>query len=475
MKTESPRFAGLPLSRAWQLLAIVVALVCLSHDSSAQAPASGAATNQTGLTAESLIGDAVSFANREYPEIDSAILRFRNGDLQGSLDYLKQAKEKYPKLPPIDITMAKIQLAYRNAKGVRFLLERVIVQHPDDPEAYLLLADQAFMAGRIADADALFAMADPKVQKFDENQRRKKNFVVRVIAGKSAIAERRQQWEKARELLEKWIEIDSDSSAAHQRLGVTLFKLKESREALEEFTKARELNPEGVSHPFVMLGQLFAQVNDNVNAQKSYEKAYKQDTSDPKVAQAFAIWLIQEEDLDQARAVASTLREQSPDSVTALLLDGIVAQMQGDSKHSEQTLTKVLSIDPSNETATNILALLLIESEDNAARERALRYAQVNAELNEASVQANVTLGWVLFKLNRGKEAQASLQKGTRSGQLQLQPDSAYLVAKIMSEQEGANERVVQMLEQVLKQKRGIFLFRSEAEKLLKELKASGE
>jgi Tfp pilus assembly protein PilF len=475
MKTESPRFAGHPLPRVWQLLAMVGVLVFLAQDSFAQTPDSGAAKKQGGLTAEDLIGDAVSLANRDYPEIDSAIQRFRNGDVQGSLEYLKQAKEKYPQLPPSDVTMAKMQLAYRNTKAVRFLLERAVVQHPDDPEAFLLLADQAFMGGRTAESEALFEKVEPMVETFDENKRRKKSFEIRVIAGKSAVAERRQQWDTARELLEKWIEVDPENSAAHQRLGITLFRLKKSSEARDEFTKARELNPEGVAHPFVILGQLFSQDDDKENAQKSYEKAYKDDTTDAKVAQAYAVWLIQENELDQARAVAATLREQSPDSVTALLLDGIVAQMQGDSERSEQALTKVLSIDPSNETATNILALLLIESEDNAARERALRYAQVSAELNETSVQANVTLGWVLFKLNRSTEAQAALQKGTRAGQLQLQPDSAYLVSKIMSEQEGSSQKVIQMLEQILKQKRGIFLFRRDAEKLLKELKASGE
>ncbi|MCH7753045.1 MAG: hypothetical protein IH898_12950, partial [Planctomycetes bacterium] len=80
------------------------------------------------------------------------------------------------------------------------------------------------------------------------------------------------------------------------------------------------------------------------------------------------------------------------------------------------------------------------------------------------------TLGWVLYKLNRGAEAQAALQKGAQSGQLQT--DSAYLVAKILSGQEGQKESAIRTLEQILKQKKGLFLFRRDAEKLLAELKA---
>ena len=474
MKTDSSRFAGFPLFHAWRLLVIVcLAIVCLGSacvmNCLAQESRSNEARQRAVLTTEKLIGNAVSLANRDYPEIDSAIRRFRNNDFQGAMEYLKQAKEKYPKLPPTNVTMAKMQLAARNSKAVRFLLERAVVEHPDDPEAFLLLADQAFMGGRITESQALFEMVDPLVQKFDENQRRKKNFVIRVIAGRSAVAERRQQWDQAYELLNKWIEVDPDSAAAHQRLGVTLFRLKKSRKSLDEFTKARELNPD-VAHPFVILGQLFSQDDDKVKAKKAYERAYQEDKSNAKVAQAYVEWLIQEGELDQAQAVAATLREQSPDSVIALLLDGIVAQMQGNAERAEQSLTKILTLDPSNAMARNILALLLIESDNDADRERALRHAQMNAERFEKSVHANITLGWVLYKLERGSEAQAALQKGAQSGQLQT--DSAYLVAKILSGQEGQKENATRTLEQVLKQKKGLFLFRRDAEKLLAELKA---
>lgn len=421
---------------------------------------------KNALTTENLIGGAVSMSNRSYPEVDKAIQRFRNGDVKGAIEFLEQAKKKYSKLPPTDVTMAKMQLAARNAQAVRFLLERAVKDHPDDPEAYLLLADQAYISGRTTEAQALFELAAPLVEKFDENKKRKQDFSVRVIAGRGAVAERRQQWDQAYQLLKKWIEVDPESAAAHQRIGIVLFRLDKSREALEQFTKAQKLNPE-VGHPFIVLGQLFSKNGEKEKAKKSFEKAYRDNKNNSRVAQAYAEWLIQEGQLDKAQSVAATLRKQSPNDTVALLLDGIVAHMQNDTERAEQALTKVLSIDPSNATATNLLALLLIESDSNADKERALRYAQVNAERFESSVQANVTLGWVLYRLGRANEANAALQKGAQSGKLQA--DSAYLIAKIMSDQ-GKKVQAVQTLEQVLKQKSGIFLFRRDAEKLLNEL-----
>lgn len=475
MNNDSLRRVGMLRWGFWQVAALCLMVASGAWPAVAQegaAPAGAPEGEAPGaLTTEYLIGSAVSLSGKSYPEIDSAIQRFRNGDVQGAIDYLNQAKAKNPKLPPTDIILAKMQLAARNGNAVRFLLERAVVEHPDDPEAYLLLADQAFMGGRTAEALALFEMAAPLVEKFSDNEKRKQDFDVRVLAGRSAVAERRGQWEKAHDLLASWVAADPDSAAAHQRLGVALFKMKKNKEALAEFEKAKELNPD-VAHPFVVIGQLFSQDGDKANAQKAYEKAYKENMADAQVAQSYTEWLIQEDELDEAASVVAKLRELTKDSMVSLLLDGIVAQMQGDRDRAEQALAKVLSNDPSNATATNILALLLIESDDAADREKALRYAQVNAERFENSVQANITLGWVLYKLERGAEATAALQKGAQAGQLQA--DSAYLVAKIMSEQEGQQDKAAQALEQVLSQNQGLFLFRREAKKLLEELKAKG-
>ena len=54
----------------------------------------GQEENNSPLTPKFLIGDAVSLSNKEYPEIDKAIQRFRNRDVAGALEYLEKAKEK---------------------------------------------------------------------------------------------------------------------------------------------------------------------------------------------------------------------------------------------------------------------------------------------------------------------------------------------------------------------------------------------
>lgn len=461
--------ADTALSNAKRLLLLTLLLAAWATPtfSHAQAPA---AQGKSPLTPKYLIGDAVSLSNKSYPEIEKAIQRFGNRDAVGAQEFLVKAKEKYPKLPPSDVMMAKMQLLIRNGRAVQLLLERAATQHPEDPESYLMLADQAFQGQRTAESLSLFAYATPLVEKFTENSKRKRKFNIRLLAGRAAVAERRQQWEQASGLLQQWIDIDPENSLAHRRMGIVLFRLDKAKESLAEFSKSREINPDA-PHPFIALGQLFSSNGDSEQARKSFEKAYSENQSDAKIAQSYAEWLIQQGELDKAQEIAATLRQQAPDSISALLLDGVVAYMQKQSDRAEQTLQKVLSLDPRNARATDLMALLLIESEKVEDQERALTYAQNNAGWLPNNAQANVTKAYVLYNLGRKAEAQKAL---SQAGKMQPQPDSVYLITKILVA-EGQNQQAIEYLTKITNQKSGLLIFRREAEALLALLQGSSE
>ncbi len=458
----NPSNAALSNASRFLVLALLLNAWAIPSHSHAQAPA------KSQLTPKYLIGDAVSLSNKSYPEVEKAIQRAGNGDFVGAQEFLVKAKEKYPKLAPSDVMMAKIQLLARNARAVQFYLERAATQTPEDPEAYLMLADQAFAGQRTTESLSLFEYAAPLVEKFTANTKRKRNFNIRVLAGRAAIAERRRQWEQASGLLQQWIDIDPENVMAHTRMGIVMFRLDKAKESLAEFSKAREINPD-VPHPFVSLGQLFHTNGDSENARKSFEKAYGENPSDPKIAQSYAEWLIQQAELGKAQEIAASLRKQTPDSINALLLDGVVAYMQGQAARAEQTLQKVLSLDPRNARATDLMALLLIKSEKAGDKVRALTYAQNNVGWLPNNAQANVTKAYVLYELDRKAEAQTSLQQ---AGKMQIRPDSTFLIAKILVA-EGQNEKAIAALGKIVNQKSGLIIFRREAEELLAQLQGS--
>lgn len=421
------------------------------------------------LSVETLIGDAVSLSNQQYPEVENAIKRFINGDADGAREFLELAKSKYPKLPPSDLTLAKMLVIVRNGQQARIKLEQTVTEHPDDPEAYLLLADLAFVEGRTTEAHALFDRADALTQKFTENEKRKNNFQIRVLAGLAAVHERRLQWQEAEALLQKWATIDPDSAVVHQRLGATLYRLKKPAEALAEFKKARELDANS-SHPQVWIGQLYTQDKNLAEARKAFEAAYAAEPDNETTARAYAEWLIQQNDLEKAQAVAAAMRKKAPSSVTAMLLDGVVAKMRNQPKMAEETLMKVLEVDPNNSVATNLLALILSESKEPADLERALAHAQRNAALYSNSTQANITLAWVLYQMGRMNEANQILARGIQNPSA----DAAYLIARIMEKQKQP-EKAAGLLDQILKQAgSGMFMYRHDAEAMLKKLTDSG-
>jgi predicted Zn-dependent protease len=263
------------------------------------------------------------------------------------------------------------------------------------------------------------------------------------------------------------VELDPENASARQRLGIALFHLEKSSEAFDEFAKARELKPDS-QHPYIWIGKLLAAEGKNDKARTAFDRAYKEEKTNLLTARAYAEWMIQDGQLNKALEVSAELLKQEPDAVQALLLDSVIAIMSGQTERAEKGLQKVLSLEPNNATATNLLAQLLINQEDQSAQERALSYAQANAKLYPDNGNANITLAWVLFRLRRAQEANAALQLGVRSRNLSL--DSTYLIAKILAEQK-QSKPAMQALSRTVG-KGGLFVYRKEAEELLKKLKA---
>ena len=468
---------SLPIRPLWNRLgqwlsSIVVCCVLLSPvQGQEELAAEAEPPKKQQVTLDYLIGNSVRITSKsKFPEIDKAVQRFKNGDIAGAEEFLQQAVEKNPKLPPVDIIHAKMQLAARNVQAVRALLERSTIENPDDPEAYLMLADQAYAGGRLTEALAVYDTAAPIVENYSGNSFRKNLFGIRVIAGRSAVAERRKQWEKAKPMLEEWIERDPKSAAAYQRLGVAMFHLKKTKTALEYFQKAKGLDDK-VSHPFVIMATLFAQRDDPTNAQKAFERAYKNGDSAPEVAQAYAKWLIQEGKLSDAKKVVSALRSKSPDSVAASMLDAIISMMQGDRGAAQDALENVLAEDISHVDAMNMLSLLLIESDKESDRNKALQYAQMNAQRFADNGPVNITFGWILHKRGLEAQAQAALKRGQQAGNLTT--NSKYLLARFVAEQDSPEQkrRALVALRNIVENEKGLFLFRKDAEKLIEQLR----
>ena len=421
------------------------------------------------VTAQTLIGKAVS-DDSQNKEITNAITRFRDRDIDGCRAVLERAKSNNPKLPPPGVMMAMLWLSVNQLAPARAELEDTSVKFPADPEPFLMLGDLAFQERRITDAAVLFEKATALTSSFAENPKRKRDFDIRCNAGNAAVAESRKQWEKAREHLAAWLQLDPDNASAHQRMGIVLFQLGKEQESLAEFREARKLDEKAVQ-PELALARLYDDAKKRDTARKLIEAAIKASPNDAAVHLAAAQWYLGQNDLEKAKASAETALKLDARSLDGKIVRGAIARVARDYNTASQFFNDAHIQSPGNFAASNSLALVLIESDDKDARQRAMEMAEANVAMHRENSpqQANAltTLAWVYYKLGRREDAEKILEQISRNNALTT--DGAFYVAKLLSDR-GDKDRARKILEEVLENE-PMFATRPDAVDLLAKLK----
>ncbi|MFM7108398.1 MAG: tetratricopeptide repeat protein [Planctomycetaceae bacterium] len=426
----------------------------------------GAARAQ--VDAQTLIGKAVS-DDAQTKDINNAISRFTQRDIDGCRAVLERAKSNNPKLPPPGVMMAMLWLSANQGQPARGELEDTVVKFPGDPEPYLMLGDFAFQERRVTDASVLFDKAANVTASFAENAKRKRDFEIRCNAGQAAVAEARKQWETAQKHLAKWLELDPDNASAHQRMGIVLFQLGKESEAQSAFREAKKLDDKAVQ-PELAMARLYDDAKKKDTARKLIESATKAAPSDPAVLLAASQWYLGQNDLEAAKAAADAALKLEPASLEGRVVRGAIARVARDYKTAKQYFSEAHVQSPLNFPASNSLALVLIESDEAADRQRALEMAQASAQMAQNSPQqvpALTTLAWVFYKMNRKEDAANILDQISRNNALST--DGAYYVARILVDR-GERDRAKQILEEVLAND-PMFATRSDAKDLLEKLK----
>ena len=447
--------------RAGRLLLVLAALAVLARGELARAQ----------VTAKTLIGKAVS-DDSQYKDINGAIKRFQDRDIDGCRAILERARNNNEKLPPPGVMMAMLWLSVNQLMPARAELEQTVVKFPEDPEPYLMLADLAFQDRRVTDSAVLFDRATQLTSGFDQNPKRKRDFQIRSEAGTAAVAEARREWDKAYEHLKAWIELDPDNAGAHFRLGNVLFRLDKEAEAIEEFREARKLDEKALQ-PELALARLYDEDRQKDVAKKWIDAAMKAAPDNAAVLLASAQWYLGQNDLKTAQTITEKVLTLEPDSLDARIVRGVIARVARDYKTAETFFNEAHVQSPGNFAASNSLALVLIESDEKSDQQRALEMAEANVamyrEKSPQQVNALTTLAWVYYKLGRREDAEKILDQIARNNR--LTSDGAYYVAKLLADR-GEKDRAQKILEEVLVNE-AVFATRPDAMDLLDSLKGS--
>lgn len=450
-----------------QVTGTLAAVLCLMVALGVMQPALA----QNTPTAQMLIGKAVS-DDDQSAEVTNAISRFLASDIDGARAILERVKSNNAKLPPPGVMMSMLWMNVNRVAEARSELEDTVNKFPADPESFLMLGDLAFQDRRITESSLLFNKATDLTKAFMENPKRKRDFEIRGNAGLAAVAEARRQWDVARKHIEAWMALDPDNASARQRLGIVLFQLGEEEKALEQFRESKKLDPKSLQ-PELWMARLYSDAKKRDVARKQIEAAVKAAPKDVGVLLGAAEWFLAQNDLEAAKANADAALAVDEKNLGAKLIRGTVARVARDYRTAEKYLNEAHVQSPGNFPASNSLALVLVESEEKEARQRAVEMAEANVAMyrdnNTVGPNALTTLAWIYYRLGRREDAEKLFARVTQSNTLPT--DGAYYLARVLADR-GDADKARSILEQVLAGE-PFFATRADAVDLLEKLRST--
>jgi tetratricopeptide (TPR) repeat protein len=416
---------GLGLCLTGLLLVPVFAFAQAEGNAPAAKPAAAAAAPAPAATERS--------AEEKYPELKEAAERFKQMDFPAALAMIKAACGKYPELSPPQIIMAGLYAQIQRAADARLSLERAVMEDPNDPEAYVLLAELAVNEHRVTEAELLLTKATAAIEGMQKNETRKKAMTFRTLGGLAMVAEAREKWPEAQKRLEAWLAVDARNAAAEARLARAYFSQQKYNEALDHLQKAKQIDPNALT-PEAFLARFFASAGDTEKAEHYIGLALKKAPKDFQTVMTAGQLYAETGKLEEAKKYITQALELNPDSLEAKLNRGVVAMFQKDYEAAEQYFEAVLHVTPANFQASNNLAMALCEQPDKTKKQRALEYAQVNVRQFPKQPETYSTLGWVAYKLGRLEDAEQALRTAVSAGT--TTPDTVYYLARVLADRD---------------------------------------
>lgn len=404
------------------------------------------------------------------PEYDKGLESLFQGEYADAEKILREAFEKNPALSPPGIVVALLYNEKGANRETREWLEKTTDDYPEDPEAYLLIAQIAFAEDRFTESKILAEYGLAKTEKYTASPARKKEMEFRALGILANLEEDNDRWENTIVKIERMLVLQPEHLELNARLAVLQFRTGKTEAAIAQMDKANALNKETPSG-LIAAAEFFFREGKNEESEKYLAMALEKHPDDWHVFQ-IAAWLeIQKRDLKKAAELIEKAIKLSPDSPKTILTAGFIALYENDYLKAEKLFQQALFVSPENPQAIEGMALALCEQEGdkkNIKHERALFFAKSNEKNFPGSADAKCTLAWVSYKTGSDRrEILNVLTYISQSGN--LTPLGAYCLG-CLHEELGDKDEAVAVLERSLTGKAN-FPKRRNAEKLLESLR----
>jgi len=399
-----------------------------------------------------------------------ALLEHVGGDHQKAYQLIDAALKSAPKDEPAALTKANFLLNDKkpadalalattivdaNAKSTRGLylkasalramqrwndaekvLQELLVLHPSDVQAQLMLVEVYLGQGKTAAAGDLSTqavasqpqswmahIASARVALAQQNYRRAEselNLLVKVtptapdvhlLMGDMYL--QRGDIPRARQAYEHALSLESHLTAAV--LGLIRSDLAEKKVDAAR-ARAADLLDSGSDDPVALTiaGATFADSGDNARAEAAFRKAVERDPSNLDAYLALGRLYVSEKRLDEARKEYEEVATRHPDlAVSSNTMIGMILSLQGRREEARKFFEQAVSINPATASvAANNLAWDYAENGGNL--DEALQLAQRAKSQMPQSSSVNDTLGWVYYKKGLSSLAVSSFKDAVK-------------------------------------------------------------
>ena len=443
-----------------------------AQDASKSDPPKGAATEAPKVADAAKDAPAVPKTGRlsadMVPECREAQKKFQENKPKECMELLEKAARLHPRLPPADVMFATLLINSNQAGLGRMKLEQAARERPDHPEVFRTFGELAIVENRLTDAWVHFEKAVRLAGSETWPAEVRRNWLAFAHSGLANVAERRNDWKTAYDVLYFLHELDKEDSSVRYRMGRALFFLDKYESAMAQLRIAAKADPRIEPAELAAAG-FWATRGDVKKAEELLNGAAKLYPKDTRVFSSQAAFYINQARADEARVAAKKAAQLDGKSLQGPLLEGLAARQAKDLAAAEEIFQKMHNQNPSEFAWSNQLALVLVEQADPTKKKRGLELAGVNQQRFQQNVEAATTFGWALYQNGRKDEAEKAL--GAALNTSQPSADCAYYSALLL-EEKGRVEDAVKVAQKTLSVT-GTFIHRKDCAELVERLKSA--
>ena len=378
--------------------------------------------------------------------VAAARAAFQQQDISKCLSLLTIAKARESALPPPRLILADMYFQANARAAGRAMLERVALENPGHPELWRLQGSVALSEGRWTEAIMHFehGLSLPTPTAWTEAQQQ--TFVLSMKKGLVAANERRGDLQEATTLLGEMTDITPLDSKLRDRYASLLFQINRKDQAIEQFRIAY-LRDNTLSPPELSMGIMYVNSGDNVQGDRWFARAVRAYPDNALVYFQIAVALMVQDRADASAKLSAKAAELGMDTGNLQMVRGYAKRQLRRYDEAEAFFRAALQKTPNDVAAMNQLALVLIEQNDDGKKQEALEIARKVLQARENSANAQVTLGWVMYRSGMVSEAEDAFRKALEKPG--LGPEGLYLAGRAFSDQGRDSEasKVAQVLQ----------------------------